>query len=79
MFFKIVSGYFLLSRDTSRLSLEASVGLSFFCSLHCRSLCRIILNENETDFPHSEKNMMFAAACASTFFSIFLSHHLGRV
>ena len=35
-----------LSRDTSRLSREASVVLSFFCSLHCRSLCQIILNEN---------------------------------
>ena len=40
--FKIVAGYFLLS-------------LAFFCSLHCRSLCRITPNKNEADFPHSDK------------------------
>ena len=42
MFFKIVAGYFLLSRGTSRLSRETSVALQFFCSLHCRSLCLVL-------------------------------------
>ena len=50
-----LSGYFLLSRDTSRLSREASVVLSFLCSLHHCSLCRIILNENEATFTYSDK------------------------
>ena len=68
-----VAGYFLLSRDTSRLSWEASVALPFFCSLHCRSLCRIVLNENEADFPYSDKNMASASAFALTFFNLFLS------
>ena len=43
----LLVGILLLSQDTSRLSREASVVLSFFCSLHHCSLCRIILNENE--------------------------------
>ena len=83
MFSKIVSGYFLLSRDTSRLSREASFALPFFCSLQCRSLCSIILNENEVDFRYSDKNIMSAAACALAFL-VFFFHHpdlldLGRV
>ena len=52
-----LSGYFLLSRDTSRLSREASVVLSFFCSLHHCSLCRITLNENEATFTYSNKKL----------------------
>ena len=52
-----LSRYFLLSRDTSSLSREASVVLSFFCSLHHCSLCRILLNENEATFTYSDKKL----------------------
>ena len=68
MFFKIVTGYFVLLWDTSRLSREAFVALPFFSSLHCRRLYRIILNENEADFPYSDKNMASTAACALSLF-----------
>ena len=40
-----------------RLSREATVALPFFRGLHYRSLCRIILNENEADFPYSDKKI----------------------
>ena len=68
MFFKIVARYFLLLQDTSRLFREASVALPFSCGLHCRRLCRLILNENEADFPYSDKKYGVCSCICSHMF-----------
>ena len=74
----------LESIDDSSFSPFSPLALPFFCSLHCRSLCRTIPNENEADFPYSDKKYGVCSCMCFYIFLVFFFHHpdlfhLGRV